>query len=52
VGGLVTGGVLTAALLYVPEQRRTTWQVTAGVVLVVVLVGLALFRFGQIPAVT
>lgn len=52
VGGLVTGGVLTAALLYVPEQRRATWQVTAGAVLVVVLVALALFRFGQIPALT
>jgi membrane associated rhomboid family serine protease len=49
VGGLITGGLLTAALLYLPERRRTTWQVTASVALVVVLAAVALVRFGAIP---
>jgi membrane associated rhomboid family serine protease len=52
VGGLVTGGLLTAALVYAPAERRTQWQVGSVVVLVVVLVGLTLIRFGQIPAFT
>jgi len=52
VGGLVTGGLLTAALVYAPAQRRAQWQVGAVAVLVAVLVGLTLIRFGQIPAFT
>lgn len=52
VGGLVTGGLLTAALVYAPAERRTQWQVGSVVVLVAVLVGLTLIRFGQIPAFT
>jgi membrane associated rhomboid family serine protease len=52
VGGLVTGAVLTAALIYAPAQRRTQWQIGSVVVLVVVLVGLVLVRFGQIPVVS
>jgi len=56
VGGLVTGALLTAALIYsparLPAQRRRLWQVGAVVVLVVVLVGLALVRFPQIPTFT
>jgi membrane associated rhomboid family serine protease len=52
VGGLVTGALLTAALVYLPAQRRRLWQVGAVVVLVVVLVGLVLVRFSQIPQLT
>src|SRR5882757_1515924 len=53
VGGLVTGALLTVALVYLPArlpaQRRRQWQVGAVVVLVVVMVGLVLVRFSQIP---
>lgn len=56
VGGLVTGALLTAALIYLPArlpaQRRRLWQIGAVVVLVVVLVGLVLVRFTQIPQLT
>jgi membrane associated rhomboid family serine protease len=49
VGGLVSGALLTAALVYLPARRRRLWQVGAVVVLVVVLIGLVLVRFSQIP---
>jgi membrane associated rhomboid family serine protease len=49
LGGLVTGGALTAALLYAPAERRTAWQVGAVVAALLVLVGLVLVRFSQIP---
>jgi len=53
VGGLVTGALLTAALIFppprLPVERRRLWQVGAGVVLVAVMVGLVLVRFAQIP---
>jgi len=49
VGGLVTGGVLTAGLIYAPARNRTLWQVGSVVVLVAVLIGLVLVRFSQIP---
>jgi membrane associated rhomboid family serine protease len=52
VGGLVTGAAVTAAIVYAPAERRTVWQVGAVVVLLVVLVGLVLVRFPQIPVVT
>jgi membrane associated rhomboid family serine protease len=56
VGGLVTGALLTAALIYpparLPAQRRRLWQIGSVVVLVVVLVGLVLVRFAQIPQLT
>jgi hypothetical protein len=44
--------LLTAALVYAPAERRARWQVGAVVVLVAVLVGLTLIRFGQLPAFT
>ena len=53
VGGLVTGALLTVALIYpparLPAERRRLWQVGAVVVLVVVMLGLVLVRFTQIP---
>jgi membrane associated rhomboid family serine protease len=53
VGGLVTGALLTAALIFppprLPAERRRQWQVGAGVVLVAVMIGLVLVRFTQIP---
>lgn len=52
VGGLLTGAAVTAAIVYAPAQRRTVWQAGAVVVLLVVLLGLVLVRFPQIPALT
>lgn len=37
IGGLVTGGVLTAAYVYAPRQRRTAIQVTATVAVLALL---------------
>ena len=48
VGGLVTGALVTAGLVFVPAQRRTAWQVGLCVAILVVLAGLALVRFGMI----
>jgi membrane associated rhomboid family serine protease len=52
VGGLVSGAAVTAAIVYAPAQRRTLWQAGACVVVFVVLVGLVLVRFPQIPVAT
>lgn len=39
IGGLVTGGAITAAMLYAPAARRTTWLVagTGGLLVLLVL---------------
>ncbi|HEV2374335.1 MAG TPA: rhomboid family intramembrane serine protease [Streptosporangiaceae bacterium] len=44
VGGLLTGGLLTAAYVYAPRRNRTLVQVGATVVVVVVLVAAVLVR--------
>jgi membrane associated rhomboid family serine protease len=49
LGGLVTGALLTAAMVYPPEGKRRVWQVGATVVLLVVLLGLAFVRLPFIP---
>jgi membrane associated rhomboid family serine protease len=49
VGGLVTGGAVTAALIFAPAERRRWWQVGAVAVVLLVLIGLVLVRFSQIP---
>jgi membrane associated rhomboid family serine protease len=48
LGGLVVGGLVTAALVYAPRDRRVAWQVGAGVAALVVLVGLVLLRDAQL----
>ena len=48
LGGLVTGALATAAMVYAPEKRRAQWQAAAVVVLAVALAGLVLFRDGQL----
>jgi membrane associated rhomboid family serine protease len=48
VGGLITGGLLTAAYAYAPAKNRTLVQVTATVVLAAILVIAVLTRNHQL----
>ena len=50
VGGLITGGLLTAAYAYAPRQHRTLVQVGATVAVVAVLVAAVMIRTGQLAA--
>jgi membrane associated rhomboid family serine protease len=51
LGGLVTGALLTAAMLYAPKVNRTTWQIGAVVAVVLVLSVLIAVRTAQfVPA--
>lgn len=46
VGGMLTGAVLAAGYVYAPRGSRTVWSVIATVLVVLVLVALALSRYG------
>ena len=48
LGGLVVGGLVTAALVYAPRDRLLAWQVGACAVALVALVGLVLLRDAQL----
>jgi membrane associated rhomboid family serine protease len=48
VGGLITGGLVTAAYAYAPRDRRVLWQVAATVIVVAALVIAVLTRNHQI----
>jgi len=48
VGGLLTGGLLTAAFVYAPRQRRALLQIGATVVLVGLMVALTAVRSHQL----
>ena len=48
VGGLITGGLVTAAYAYAPRERRVWWQVGASVLVVAALVIAVLARNHQI----
>jgi membrane associated rhomboid family serine protease len=50
VGGLLTGGLITAAYAYAPRERRTLVQVGATVVVIAVLVVAVLVRNHQVLA--
>jgi membrane associated rhomboid family serine protease len=50
VGGLLTGGLITAAYAYAPRERRTLVQVGATVVVIAVLVVAVLARNHQVLA--
>ncbi|HVW44517.1 MAG TPA: rhomboid family intramembrane serine protease [Amycolatopsis sp.] len=52
LGGLVTGALATAAMVYAPEKRRVWWQASAVVVLAAALVGLVLLRDSQLANLT
>jgi membrane associated rhomboid family serine protease len=47
VGGLVAGLLITAAMVYAPERRRTPLQTGAAVGVAVVLLALVLVRYVQ-----
>jgi membrane associated rhomboid family serine protease len=49
VGGLVAGGLLTAAFVYAPRTRRAYLQVGATVVLLGLLAVAVVIRTGQLP---
>jgi len=50
IGGLITGGLLTAAYAYAPRRHRTLIQAGATVAVVAVLVAAVLIRNGQLTA--
>lgn len=50
VGGLITGGLITAAYAYAPRERRTLIQVGATVVIIAVLVIAVVVRNHQVLA--
>jgi hypothetical protein len=50
VGGLITGGLLTAAYAYAPRQHRVLIQAGATVLVVAVLVAAVIVRNGQLAA--
>ncbi|MEU4669755.1 rhomboid family intramembrane serine protease [Amycolatopsis sp. NPDC023774] len=50
VGGLVTGALVTAAVLYAPERNRARWQAIGIGIIVVAFIGLVLYRGAQIPS--
>ena len=50
VGGLITGGLLTAAYAYAPRQHRALVQAGATVLVVVLLVAAVMIRNGQLAA--
>ncbi|WP_336156965.1 rhomboid family intramembrane serine protease [Amycolatopsis sp. VC5-11] len=51
-GGLVTGALVTAAMLYAPAKNLARWQAIGTVIVVVALVGLISWRATQIPTVS
>ena len=48
LGGLVVGAIVGAAMVYPPPAKRQEWLWGTTIVLVVVLIGLLVFRDGQI----
>ncbi|VBA32359.1 Rhomboid protease GluP [Mycobacterium innocens] len=50
VGGLVTGGLVAAAYVYPPRERRNAVQVAATVVVLIVLAGLTWWRTASLLA--
>jgi len=50
VGGLITGGLLTAAYAYAPRQHRALVQAGATVAVVALLVAAVMIRNGQVVA--
>ncbi|GHF58137.1 membrane associated rhomboid family serine protease [Amycolatopsis bartoniae] len=51
LGGLVTGALATAALVYAPAKNRVAWQSAAFAVVAVALVGLFFLRDAQLASI-
>lgn len=52
VGGLVTGALVTVAMLYAPQARQTTWQAAGVVILVVAMIGLLIYKDTEVATQT
>ena len=52
VGGLVTGAVVTVALLYAPEANQARWQAAGIAIIVLAIVGLLAFQAAQFGTAT
>lgn len=52
LGGLVTGALVTAALVYAPAKNRVRWQVAATAVVVLALIGLVVYGDARLASVT
>jgi membrane associated rhomboid family serine protease len=48
IGGLVTGGIITAAYAYAPRKQRFFYQAGATAVVIALLIALVLVRNGQV----
>lgn len=51
-GGLVTGALVTVALLYAPQVNQARWQAIGIVIITVAIIGLIAYRGTQFPAET
>ncbi|WIX86855.1 rhomboid family intramembrane serine protease [Amycolatopsis sp. DG1A-15b] len=49
-GGLVTGALVTVALLYAPEIGQVRWQAIGIAIVTVAIIGLIVYRGSQFPA--
>jgi membrane associated rhomboid family serine protease len=49
VGGLVTGAIMGAIMVYAPAKKRVAWQVALTLAVLAVLIGVLVLRSGQIP---
>lgn len=49
-GGLVTGALVTVALLYAPELGQVRWQAIGIAIVTVAIIGLIVYRGSQFPA--
>ncbi|WIY04399.1 rhomboid family intramembrane serine protease [Amycolatopsis mongoliensis] len=51
-GGLVTGALVTVALLYAPQADQARWQAIGIAIIAVAIIGLMFYRGSQFPAET
>jgi membrane associated rhomboid family serine protease len=52
IGGLVTGALVTVAMLYAPKARLAAWQAGGVAILVVAMIGLLVYRNTEVAALT
>lgn len=52
VGGLVTGALVTVAMLYAPQGRQATYQAAGVAILVVAMIGLLIYKDTEVASQT
>lgn len=52
VGGLVTGALVTVAMLYAPQARQATYQAAGVAILVVAMIGLLIYKDTEVASQT